>query len=111
MSVIGALEEVLDEEQRILMSGDFAKLERLAAIKTELAEQLAATSLDVPAEAYSALVERAAHNEQLLSSARRGIQAAIAQLKQFADGEHQSTYSKEGQRRPLARRVSVTQKF
>ena len=40
MSVIGALEEVLDEEQRILMSGDFAKLEKLATIKTELAEQL-----------------------------------------------------------------------
>ena len=111
MSVIGALEEVLAEEQRILLTGDYAKLEGLATVKTKLAEQLSSTPVDTGADAYAALVKQAAHNERLLSSARRGIQAAIAQLKQFTDGEHQSTYSREGQRQPLARKVSVTQKF
>ena len=111
MSIIGALEDVLAEEQRILLSGDYSRLEDLAVVKTKLAEQLRDTAVDTDADTYEALIEQAAHNERLLKSARRGIQAAIAQLKQFSDGEHQSTYSKKGERQPLARKVSVTQKF
>lgn len=111
MSVVAELESVLAEEQEILLTGRYARLEALSDKKSKLAELLSQEKLDLPAEAYETLVAKAAHNEALLASARRGIQAAISQLKEFSNGEHQSTYSKEGQRQPLARRVSVTQKL
>ena len=111
MSVVAELESVLAEEQKILLTGHYSKLAVLADRKAKLAEMLSLEELDFPEEVYKSLVARAAHNEALLASARRGIQAAISQLKEFSNGEHQSTYSKEGLRQPLARPVSVVQKL
>ncbi len=111
MSVVAELESILAEEQQILLTGNYVKLSALAEKKTKLADMLSSEDLDLPPEAYKKLVDRATHNEALLAAARRGIQAAISQLKEFSNGEHQSTYSKEGQRQPLARPVSVTQKL
>ncbi|MDA8585801.1 hypothetical protein N9L47_05950 [Rhodobacteraceae bacterium] len=105
------LQDVLAEEQNILLTGNYAKLEALADRKTKLAEMLAAEELQLPIDSYEKLVQKAQHNEALLASARRGIQAAISQLKEFSNGEHQSTYSKDGDRRPLAPSVSVTQRL
>ncbi len=105
------LEQVLAEEQSVLLSGNYKMLESLAKQKSRLAEKLANNSNELPVEAFGKLAEKAAQNEVLLKSARRGIQAAITQLNQIANGEHQSTYSREGTRKPLARQVSVTQKF
>lgn len=111
MTIVQDLERMLDTERKLLLAGEFAALASLAEEKAALAERLGAGRPDLPAEDYARLSERAAHNEALLRSARRGIQAAMAQLRQFSDGEHQSTYSREGERRPLTRTPSVIQKF
>lgn len=111
MTIVTELENVLEEEQEILLTGNYVGLEALAEKKMKLAELLSTQELDLPPDAYKSLVERATHNEALLASARRGIQAAMSQLKEFSNGEHQSTYSKEGRRRPLARPISITQKL
>ena len=111
MNVLVELETVLAEEQTILLAGDYAKLEALAERKTVLAEQLAENAPELPVEAVKKLARQATHNEALLASARRGIQAAISQLKEYTSGEHQSTYTAQGERAPLSRRVSVTQKY
>ena len=111
MNVLTELESVLAEEQELLLTGNFGQLEALAEKKTELAEALSMDAPDLPEEAYEGLLNQAAHNEALLSSARRGIQAAISQLREYSSGGHQSTYSKEGQRQPLAKPTSVVQKY
>ena len=112
MSIVSDLEKLLAEEQRHLLSGDFDALEKLIERKGRLAERLSVSKPDMPPDVIEALARRAAHNEALLGSARRGLQAAMAQLKQLSDGEAQKTYSKEGQRRSLARKsASVTQKL
>ena len=102
MSVIEDLERILADEQTRLLTGDYSGLADLADRKTMLAERLehAAPTLDVGA--CKRLADKAAHNETLLRSAQRGIQAAMTQLDQFTNGEHQSTYSKGGQRRALS---------
>lgn len=110
MNIVAELESLLSEEQELLLTGNYSRLEALAVRKSELAERLAATP-DLPEADYQDIKSRAAHNEALLNSARRGIQAAISQLREYASGEHQSTYSREGQRQPLSRPVSVTQKY
>jgi len=111
MNIVTELNAVLAEEQEILLSGDFARLEALAEKKSQLVEALAATTPEIPEETCQDIRDRAAHNEALLGSARRGIQAAMSQLREYSSGEHQSTYSREGERQPLSRPVSVTQKY
>lgn len=111
MSVLADLETLLAEEQQILLSGDYGRLESLAEKKSALAEKLSDRAPEIQKEAVEKLAAQAAYNETLLSSARRGIQAAISQLKEYSSGEHQSTYSKEGQRQPMSRPVSMTQKY
>ncbi len=110
MNIVSELESVLAEEQELLLTGNYAKLEEGAARKAELAEELAAAP-ELPQMDYTDIITKSAHNEALLNSARRGIQAAISQLREYSSGEHQSTYSKEGQRQPLSRQVSVIQKY
>ena len=110
MNIMAELEHVLVEEQELLLSGDYSRLEALAARKSVLADELA-TATDLPEADYKDIITMSRHNEALLQSAQRGIQAAISQLREYSSGEHQSTYSKEGQRRPLSRPVSVTQKY
>ena len=112
MSIVNELEKILAEEQELLLSGELGALEKLVNRKTKLAEQLAVNKPDLPKEIYEGLARKAAHNEALLGSARRGLQAAMAQLKQLSEGEAQKTYSKEGQRTTLSRKpASITQKF
>ena len=111
MTIVAELERILEKEQRLLLTGDYGQLAQLAEEKNDLAERLADGLQDLSVETVEKLAEQAGHNEALLKSARRGMQAAMTQLKQFSEGEHQSTYSAEGRREPLSRPVSVTQKL
>ena len=112
MSIVSELEELLQQEQELLLSGRFAELELLCEHKSRLAHRLACSKPELPKEIYANLAERAVHNEALLDSARRGLQSAMTQLRQIAQAEDQSTYSKDGQRRPLSRKpATVTQKL
>ena len=112
MNVLSELESVLREEQELLLNGNFQGLEDLLKRKTKLADWLSKNQPDVSAEAVRELKARANRNEALLESARRGLKAAITQLKQASDVDHQTTYSSSGERRPLSRSpASVTQKI
>ena len=100
------------------MQLDQRDLEILRVLSTEgritkaaLADRLASGSPEMGTEAYEKLSAQATHNEALLHSAQRGIQAALSQLKAISSGEHQSTYTRAGERKPLSRPVSVTQKY
>ena len=112
MNITRELEKLLEDEKSYLLKGDFAALEKLMKRKTELADQLATVEAGISKESAKSLSRKAKHNEELLSSAQRGLQAALAQLKQHSDGEAQKTYSKEGHRKSLSRTAaSVTQKI
>ena len=112
MTVIDELESVLADEQTCLLQGDYSSLSKLAHRKAALAERLKAASGGLDKDDCRRVADKAAHNEALLRSAQRGIQAAITQLGQIAGGEHQSTYSCKGERRTLSRSPSsVIQKL
>lgn len=111
MNVVEELENVLAEEQQILLTGDYASLQGLLDRKSKLAETLAAGGPELSQDVYEKLSGRAKHNEALLNSARRGIQAALSQLREISSGAHQSTYTRGGERTPMSRPVSVTQKY
>lgn len=112
MNVIKDLERILADEQTCLLTGDYLGLSDLADRKSLLADRLREAALTLDAGACNRLADKAAHNEALLRSAQRGIQAAMMQLDQFTNGEHQSTYSKGGQRSPLSRNPSsIVQKL
>lgn len=111
MSIAKDLEKLLSRERALLLAGDYEGLHALIEKKMELEGRLADTKPNLPIEDCVRLSEMAKHNEALLASAQRGLQSAIAQLKQLADGETQKTYSKDGQRTSLSRKpTSVAQK-
>ncbi|NNE78671.1 MAG: hypothetical protein HKN18_00225 [Silicimonas sp.] len=111
MTLIHELEDVLAEEQNLLLTGRYDQLPDLAERKARLAHALAQNAAKLPTKSVAKIAAQASHNEALLASARRGIQAALTEVKQITQGEHQSTYSKEGMRKPLSRPVSITQKL
>ncbi len=112
MSLISELEDVLREEQELLLSGSLAELEKLVERKSALAQKLADVRPDVSADHYRRLARKAEHNETLLDAARRGLQAAMQQIRQSADTKAQNTYCKSGERRPMSRAPSsFTQKI
>ncbi|MCV6591648.1 MAG: hypothetical protein OIF48_01750 [Silicimonas sp.] len=111
MNVVKELELVLDTEQELLLKGDYTRLQELLDRKAKLADLLAAQPPDLTAEECKTLAARASQNEALLSSARRGIQAAMSQLKEIKSGANQSTYTRAGDRQPMGRSVSVMQKY
>lgn len=111
MNILSELEDVLREEQELLLSGDFSKLEALVNRKTRLADSLVKSRPRIDRDTYSQLAERATNNEALLDAARRGLRAALAQIRQSSQGDGQTTYSEKGERRPLSRSPSsVTQR-
>jgi len=102
MNVVNEIEDVLQQEQELLLSGNYAGLEALIRRKSGLVKRLSETRPNVPGEAYAQLARRASQNEAMLGAAQRGLQSALAQLRQLAAAEEQSTYSREGKRRFLS---------
>lgn len=103
MNIVKDLEKLLSHERALLLAGDYEGLHALTERKLDMEERLAKSKPDLPAENYARLAKMAKHNEALLASAQRGLQSAIAQLKQLSDGESQKTYSRDGQRMSLSR--------
>ena len=111
MSIVAELEDVLKREQDSLLKGDFAALGNLIERKAALAERLSKKRPDLPEEVYRHLVDQASKNEALLSSAQRGLQAAMSQIRHATQTVEQTTYSQNGERQKLSRKPSsVTQK-
>ncbi len=112
MNLISELEGVLREEQELLLAGNLKALEGLVGRKANLARKLAEQRPNIAEDIYRDLARKADHNEALLDAARRGLQAAIQQIRQTSGTMEQSTYSKTGERRPLSRSPSsFTQKI
>lgn len=111
MSTVEEIRKVLEAERISLLSGDFDTLEKLIARKAILVDKMTSQNPDVSKHLLEELSLKARHNESLLVSARRGLQSAMAQLKQLSDGESQKTYSREGRRKSLTiTPTSMTQK-
>ncbi len=112
MNLVEELEDVLRVEQELLLKGNFNELERLVHRKSTLAQKLAEANSDLSGSRFKALAKKAKHNEALLDAARRGLQAAIQQIRQTAEATEQNTYTPNGERHPLARAPSsFTQKI
>lgn len=112
MNTVAELERILQLEQDLLLSGDYDSLAALVARKERLITRFVESRPPLDAEAHRRLADHAARNEALLGSARRGLQAALSQLRQLSEGSEQTTYSRTGERRPLSRpESSVKQKI
>ena len=111
MNIVEELEHVLACEQEILLTGNYDELEALLERKTQLSETLARSAPDLSQDSYEKLSAQAQKNEMLLNSARRGIQAAMSQLREIAGGKDQSTYTRDGVRTPMSRPTSIVQKY
>lgn len=112
MNVFKELEDILWREQQLLLNGDFQGLETLLKRKARLADWLSSHKPEVSVEVAGKLKETAHRNEALLDAARRGLKAAMAQLKQASSTDCQTTYSSSGERRPMSRAPgSITQKI
>jgi flagellar biosynthesis/type III secretory pathway chaperone len=112
MSVVDEIRSVLKEEQELLLAGNFVALEALVERKSRLTETLAARMPTLPRDGVAELLEQAGRNDALLGAARRGLSAALAQLRQLSSAREQTTYSSDGQRRSLFRTPSsVAEKY
>lgn len=100
MNIVTQLENLLDQERDILLSGEFDKLEKLTEQKEIMKKRLEAGNTNTAQEQLERIFEKSSKNQMLISSAQRGIQAAISQIREVAEGSFQS-YSREGNRTPL----------
>lgn len=111
MNILSELESILEREQQLLLNGNFSDLQSLVDRKTKLSEWLARTKPEFSKDDYQRLAIRAQQNEALLEASRRGLSAAMAQLRQTREATEQATYSRSGERQSLSRMPSsVTQK-
>ena len=112
MSLVTEMEKILAEERRLLRAGDFVGLDGLIEQKSKLVELLSRERSELSRSDCENIASRASHNESLLEAARKGLQAAMVQLKQLSEGESRKYYSKAGERRTLSSgRSSVTKKL
>ncbi|MGR3514787.1 MAG: hypothetical protein ACU0GG_18665 [Paracoccaceae bacterium] len=112
MKIFSQLEQLLQEEQKALLSGDFSALETLAERKEALLELLISSSPHLPKNSFQILRDKALKNEALLNSAKRGLQAALVRVRLSNDSTPQTTYSKNGERRAMSKPPSsVAQKI
>lgn len=112
MNILTELEDILAREQELLLNGNFSDLQSLVDRKTMLSEWLARKKPDLSKEQFERLNMRAQQNEALLQASRRGLKAAMEQLRQTRQAAEQTTYSKSGKRQTLSRvPSSITQKI
>lgn len=111
MNIVEEISSVLKEEEELLLSGNFVALEALVERKTRLTEILAARPVQ-ESEALARLAAQAGRNDALLGASRRGLKAALNQLRQLSMAQEQTTYSRDGIRRPMSRKPSsITEKY
>ncbi|SMX47468.1 hypothetical protein [Actibacterium lipolyticum] len=93
--LLNTLHDLLERERAVLLSGQFADLEKITAEKARIQGQLAP---ETPAD-LSALRVAAQRNARLLSAAQRGLDGARERLKAIQNrGADLNTYDRFGQR-------------
>ena len=109
MNLLEKLNKILDEERKCLLAGNYEDLERLADKKQELTQNISKQLSGINRDALSAIALKATKNDTLLESAQRGIKSAISHLKEASEDSFKS-YSKEGSRSALSKRLTLRQK-
>jgi flagellar biosynthesis/type III secretory pathway chaperone len=96
VDVVAALEDLLEAERALVLTGDVGALEQLAGRKEALLAALAG------AEVTPAALERLRlgldRNARVLSAAGQGIRDAIERVRQLADPAPLVTYDGQGRR-------------
>lgn len=97
---VGALEDLLERERGLILSGRVAELARHAAEKERLARDL--TSLRDPLQ-IARLAKAARRNQSLLEGAAQGIRDVRARLTEMrASAGKLATYSRDGERQTVS---------
>lgn len=101
-TTIDALDELLDDERRALLSGELDKIARLHDRKTKLIDDL--NELDLrDQEQIRDLSRKVGRNQELLTSALDGIRAVARRLAAVRHvREHLDTYDAEGKKSTIS---------
>jgi len=103
------IDEILDDERRILLTGDFEALEPLRARKAELLARLSESREGLDAEDYQRLTQKATRNQELLNSAARGIAHVRQRMQEIRDAHSGApSYTAHGQRTGQSAEPSIT---
>lgn len=100
-ATIEALDELLDEERRALLTGELDKIARLHERKTQLIDDL--NTLDLKdQDRLRSLSEKVGRNQDLLNSALDGIRAVARRLAAVRRvKENLDTYDANGQKKSI----------
>lgn len=99
--ICNSLRDLLENESAALLEGRIDQVARKIKEKQRLADALG--SVEVKPEDLAALGRLATRNAELLRAARRGIQAALAELAgKRGNGAPLDTYDRRGQRNSVA---------
>jgi hypothetical protein len=94
-----ALLQLLEEEHRILLSGDLSALTDTTARKLDLAQAVSSRAARIPTAQMAALSGAAHRNAELFEAARQGIRRAIDRIAERARAATSlETYDRQGRR-------------
>lgn len=112
INVHAELKRLLEDEQTILLGGNYERLENLANRKIRLTERLAGSSEKASRSEIAYLRKVAESNELLLMAAAEGFRSGLNQVRQVSEPAQQKTYSCDGRLRALTPQSGkVEQKF
>lgn len=99
------LEDVLERERALLLSGDILGLQQLIPHKEYLLKNVVTQTLHP--DAIERLKSLAARNQALLESCARGVQTAKARLQELQSVKQElRTYTEQGKNQMLSRGTS-----
>lgn len=94
-----ALEDLLDRERSLLLTGSLDGLGRIAAEKESLLSRLGS---DLPSEVLPRIREKAQRNARLLEAAGAGVRSVTRRIADLRAGPKPlSTYSPDGRKEDL----------
>ena len=102
MTKIEEVLTLLEDERQALVSGDLAALDPLLRRKEALAVRLKDFS-GADVRTLARVSRLSARNGDLLAAARRGLERAEAQIGGLRTGMAQTTYDRDGSKRPMSR--------
>jgi len=109
LNTLDALEDLLERERRLILTGDLDPLARLAPEKSRLLERMARAG--GTAQAFERLRRKTERNQDLLLAAARGIRSAAARLTSPNPVQAPlRTYDRSGQAQTLSQSRSSLEK-
>lgn len=109
LSVLDALEDLLERERRMILSGSIDDLARLTPEKTRLLSRMAGAA--GTAQTFDRVRQKADRNQELLAAVARGVKSVARKLEAMQGvREPLKTYDRTGQARDLSGRTSSFEK-